>query len=240
VKIELQPAYVLHSRPYQENNALLEMLTRDHGRLGVVARSSRSALARGRQALQPFDRLLVSLHGRGPGLYSLGSREASGRPVALSGEALACGFYVNELILRFCARADPVGAVFTLYQDVIRHLAENSVPLGRLLRVFEKRLLQQLGFGLVLGRCADSGEPVLAEVNYYYVDEYGPVRTLQAGQQGFRVSGSSLLALELECWEAPAIDRELRKFLHKVIAGHAGDRPFMSRSLLMNTTPGSG
>jgi len=237
VKIELQPAFILHSRPYRETSQLWELLTRDYGRVAAVARGTRGRGAARKGGMQAFTPLLISLHGRGDGLFTLGGREQDGSPMGLAGQALACGFYANEVIMRLCARADPMPEVFLLYRNVISSLARNAIAPDRVLRLFEKQLLQFLGFGMQLLQCADTGAAVSGKSRYHYVHDYGPVEALQAGQSGVVISGASLLALSAGSWDSDAIDRELKKLMRSVMARHLGDRALMSRCLLNGTRP---
>jgi DNA repair protein RecO (recombination protein O) len=110
MRLELQPAYVLHSRPYRETSLLLECLTRDQGRLGVVARGVRGEKTRLRRAqLEPFQPLAMGLLLRGE-LATLTSVEITGASLRLVGNAGLAGLYLNELVVRLSERQDPSGA----------------------------------------------------------------------------------------------------------------------------------
>jgi DNA repair protein RecO (recombination protein O) len=106
MRISLQPAYILHSRPYRESSLLLEAMGREHGRIGLVARGARGARSRWKNMLQPFRPLLLSWTQRGE-LGTLTGADQVASPPALAGESLFCGLYANELMIRFLQRSDP-------------------------------------------------------------------------------------------------------------------------------------
>ncbi len=138
-------AYILQSRPYRETSALLELLTVDAGRIGVVARGARGAKSRLRGTLQPFALLEVGLAGRGE-LKTLSHAELESPPPPLSAERVLYGWYLNELLLKLLAREDPHPAMFAAYARTIESLAGNAADAA--LRRFEWALLHEIGFGL--------------------------------------------------------------------------------------------
>ena len=153
MRIEQQPAYVLHARAYRETSLLLEVFTRDHGRMGVVARGvrrERSRIPRG--VLQPLQPLLLDWNAAGD-LGSLVGAEAASTPLVLSGEALLSAIYLNELVLRMSGRGDPHPAAFAAYADCLARLAIGA-GIGWTLRRFERDLLADLGYALLLDRSA--------------------------------------------------------------------------------------
>jgi DNA repair protein RecO (recombination protein O) len=147
MRIEDQPAFVLHTRPWRETSLMVELLTRDHGRVTVVARGvSGPKKAVQRAALQPLQLLRANYLPRGE-LARLISAEAADTAPVLTGESLMAAFYVNELLLKLCARQDAVPSVFALYARVRTELAGDG-PLAWTLRRFERDLLSALGYGL--------------------------------------------------------------------------------------------
>ena len=148
MRFSLEPAYILHSRQYRESSLLLEALSREHGRVGLVARGARGAKSRWRNMLQPFRPLLLSWTQRGE-LGTLTGADQVASPPALVGESLFCGLYANELMVRFLYRSDPHSGLFDVYRHLLTQLAAEK-PAQPLLRVFEKQLLQSAGFGMQL------------------------------------------------------------------------------------------
>ena len=129
-----QPAYVLHARAYRENSLLLETLTREHGRAAMVARGAKGAKSKWRNLLQPFRPLLVSWSGRGE-LGTLTGADQVAAPPRLHGEALYCGLYLNELLIRLLHRGDPHPEVFERYRAALSELAREVIPTAAATRI---------------------------------------------------------------------------------------------------------
>lgn len=227
--VQLQPAYVLHARPFRESSQLLELLTRDIGRVGAVARGARGAKSRWRGILQPFRPLLVSFRRRGD-LATLTAADQVAAPPALGGEALYCGLYLNELTLRLLMRNDPHPEVFEQYRETLGGLATGE-RLQSWLRLYEKQLLDATGFGLILDHEAGGTTPIDAGARYDYQPERGPVRVAeQARERAGLVPGRVLQALDaghLEPEDWPA----LRYMMRRVLRHHLGDKPLASEAL---------
>ncbi len=120
-QVLLERGFVLHQRPYRDSSQLLECMTAEHGRMGLVARGSRRATTRQRALLQPFVPLRLSWVRRGE-LGRLTQVEADGASYALEGQRLLAGYYANELLLRLTARGDPNGEVFSCYSRCLAQL----------------------------------------------------------------------------------------------------------------------
>jgi DNA repair protein RecO (recombination protein O) len=228
VRYELEPSYILHARPYRESSLILEALTREQGRTGLVARGARGARSRWRNALQPFRPLLLSWNQRGE-MGTLTGADQVASPPPLTGEPLFCGIYANELMMRFLQRSDPHPVLFDRYRDLLGLLAAGESPQGPL-RLFEKQLLESAGFGLQLAFEHGSERPIEADGWYQYVPESGPVRREPGRDDDALVSGKALLALQSGEIDAGA-QRELKRMMRRLIAHYLGDRPLKSQSL---------
>ncbi len=237
-----QPAYVLHARPYRETSLLLEVFSRDQGRLGVVARGVRGAKGQAlRAALQPLQPLLLSLGGRGDLLHLRGA-EAAGPALQLSGDSLLSAFYVNELVMRLLPRGEEQQALFWRYAECLGALADASAALAWELRRFERDLLSAAGYGLDLELDAE-GRDVEEGVGYQFNPETGlwPASVTLPAEQTY--SGTALLALARdEMPEAFAL-RELRRLMRVVLRHHLGERGLRSWQVLADLAtpmPGHG
>lgn len=228
MKVELQPGFVLHSRPYRDTSALVEAFTAGHGRVGLVARGARSQKSRLRGLLQPFRRVLLSWSGRGE-LHTLTGVEEVGPALRLSGDQLISGFYVNELMMRLSHRGDANAQLFACYGTTLEGLAQPGDP-RIVLRIFEKRLLEVLGYGLQLERDVQ-GNPVQAERRYRYALEQGPTPADDARAAGVEIGGAALLALSMERLEDEAALRESKALMRAILAHYLGDKPLRSREL---------
>ncbi len=239
-RIALQPAYVLHHRPYRNSSRLLEVFSRDHGRLGMVARGVGSRRSRLQGRLQPFRPLLLSWVGRGE-LATLTDAEMDGPPPALSGAALMAGFYLNELLLRLTGRHVAASRLFHDYRRALEALGRGQGLDQAVLRRFECRLLEELGYGLILEQDVDSGEPILPHRRYCYHIERGPVAVKEGEEerQGVQLTGRTLLALAAGDFPDEDSLREARRLMRRVLAFYLGDRPLRSRELFRTLESGS-
>jgi len=234
MRLDQQPAYVLHARPYRETSLLLECLTRDHGRLGVVARGVRGERAKLRRAqLEPFQPLALDLLLRGE-MATLTGAETVGMPLRLGGDHGLAGLYLNELVVRLTARQDAQPALFDAYARTLARLAAGE-PAGWTLRRFERDLLEAIGYGLQL-RCEAGGEEVLqAQAHYRYDVEQGAVRCAAGAARAVR--GGDLLALAEDRMPDPAGAAALRRLMREVICYHLGGGELRAWRMLAGVPP---
>lgn len=228
--LSLIPAFVLHSRPYRDTSLLLEVFACEQGRVGLVARGARSARSRQRGLLQPFQPLLLSWTARGE-LGTLTAAEASGAPLPLRGYGLYGAFYANELLVRLLHRNDPHPELYPVYGTALAGLAQqpDSEPV---LRRFEQRLLEALGYGLQLGQDVDGAE-LDPQILYDYLLDHGPVPLARdAVARGVKLSGRSLLAMQAECFDDEQVRRDARRLTRAALDLHLGGAPLKTRAVL--------
>jgi DNA repair protein RecO (recombination protein O) len=229
-RIQLQPAYVLHHRPYRDTSRIVELFTRDCGRLTVFARGVRGGKAGWAASLQAFQPLLVSWSGRGEA-GQLTAAELVGEPQNLPSARLMSGFYLNELLLKLLHVHDPHADIFELYDSTVQALKSQADELSAL-RIFEKRLLHALGYGLLLDREAESGEPIQAERCYRFVLEHGLIQVSAAVNAAQGVySGAALLALLNEDLHDAQQRNEARYLLRAVLDRVLEGRRLQSREI---------
>ena len=228
-RVEQQRGYILHHRPFRDSSQILDILTRDHGRIAVVARGSRGAKSRLAGVLRPFLPLRVSWVAKSD-LGTLTGAEAAGAPTGLRGDALLSAYYVNELILNFMHRDDPQPELFTLYGDAIVALGHNE-DIAATLRDFELEFLGLLGYAVNLGHEAGSHHEVDPDCHYDYRVEQGPVPvSRQEGPLVFR--GSVLRAIAARQFGDPDVLRAANRLLREVITFHLGGKELQSRKVL--------
>ena len=228
MRILLQPAFLLHRRSYRDTSLLLEVFGQEHGRLGLVARGAVSPRLRWKGLLQPFAPLLLSWSGAGE-LATLTAAEDAGRPIPLPPQRVLAGLYVNELLLRLLPRLDPHPGLFAAYVSLLEELAAapgEEPPLRR----FEKRLLEELGYGLTLDCEVASGAPIVAEEQYCYVLDRGPLAADRV-QTGVPISGRGLLALRDGVLGDPAVLREVKRLTRAALAEQLHGRALKTREL---------
>lgn len=228
-RVELEPAFVLHRRHYRETSLIVEILGRDSGRLGIIAKGAQRPRSDLRGLLQAFRPLLLSWSGRGE-LGVLTNAEPDGYAQRLSGNALFSGLYMNELLMRLLHRFDPHPELFDHYARAIEGLGDVSRT-ESVLRVFEKRMLESIGYGLVLDRDVESGEPVRAENAYRYQIDRGPTALAACASDGVPVTGETLLSLAREQLEDEQALDQAKRLMRTVLRRYLGDKPLATRSL---------
>jgi DNA repair protein RecO (recombination protein O) len=237
MRVTQQPAYVLHHYSYGETSLLLEVFTRSHGRLGLLAKGARRLHLRQRPLLEPFQRLLIGWSGKGE-LPVLSATELAGDPVFLEGSTLYCAFYMNELLLRLLHRHDSHELLFDAYSSALYAL-QNDASAEVTLRVFEKRLLQEIGYGLVLENDMTDNAPIEPAGIYRYVMNRGPVRVRSGDgadkvDQAVAIHGSSLLALAKEALVDSTALQETKTLLRAALSQHLAGKPLNTRKLFRN------
>lgn len=229
LRVTLEPAYLLHHHPYRETSRLLELLTEQHGRIAAVARGARRPDSRWRSALQPFVPVLASWTGRGE-LVTLTGAEQAGPAPRVPPARLMSAWYANELLLRLLGREEAQRSIFVTYAALLTELADGAEE-ARALRLFEKRLLEALGYGLELTRDALTGEEVRAELSYVYRLERGP-QAVGVAEGELVLAGSSLLALAQEQLDNPVALADARRLLRAALDLYLGGRPLKTRQVL--------
>jgi DNA repair protein RecO (recombination protein O) len=234
-----QPAYVLHQHDWSESSLILDLFTRESGRLAVAAKGAKRPYSQLRAVLLPLQRITVSLSkpakADGGEVQTLRSAEWGGGATLPSGAALFSGYYMNELLLKLLARHDPHPRLFDAYADTLTHLTEGDSAL----RAFELKLLAELGLLPDLSIVTPSQATVDPERRYQLSPESGVIpptgdATLPGAllvQLQAALLHGSMAALRQACAGAPqALKTVLRGLLHY----HLGHQPLRTRALLMD------
>jgi DNA repair protein RecO (recombination protein O) len=226
-----QPVYVLHTYPFKETSLVVELFSRQFGRVAAIAKGARRPRAAMRGMLQSFQPLLATWSGKSE-LRNLHGVEWRGGLHVLQGQALICGFYLNELMLRLLPREDPHEALFKHYEEALRLLAQGHQQ-SLVLRRFEKRLLQELGYALPLEHEADSSVPIEHDRWYCYVIERGPVR--QDGvQTGVQLLGKTLLDMMRDDYSDAQTLQQSKQLMRTLVSHYLGEKPLHTRQLLID------
>lgn len=234
---DFEAAYLLHSRPYRDSSLIIECFSRQQGRLGMVARSVKGASKRSRElaaSLQPFRLLDIRWRGQGE-LKTLVEVECR-QSLALSGNALFCALYLNEITLRALHRLDPHPQLWLEYESALVALesagSADQQQLEVTLRHYELNLLAELGYGLDFTQDVGNGSPIV-ESGYYALSDEGGFYQVAPGPSGFR--GSDLLALAQVLAEpgdwSQAMRRELKRICRRALVPLVGEAPLKSRAL---------
>ncbi|NOX70984.1 MAG: DNA repair protein RecO [Gammaproteobacteria bacterium] len=219
----------MHHRPFRDTSRILDVLTREHGRISVIARGARSAKSRLRGILRPFMPLSLSWFMRSE-LGTLTGADMDGKAVQLTGDALMSGYYINELLLKLLHRHDPQPEIFDAYAATVKHLSADS-DVAPLLRQFEMELLRLLGYALSLDHDSQSHQPLQAEQHYEYRADQGPVAA--ADRTGTMVfSGRQLGAIRRQEFSNADTLSCASRLLRNVIAHRLDGKELNSRKVL--------
>lgn len=223
---ESREAFVLHSYPYRETSLLLEVFARNFGRVSMVARSARSPRSALRGVLLAFQPLTLSWFGKGE-VRTLARAEWIGGTPRLQGEALMCGFYVNELLLRLLPREDPHDILFERYADALQQLAfrDDSAPV---LRSFERALLKELGYAMALERDSANGSAIDPAKTYRYDPERGPVEAGDPASESV-VSGRTLIDMARDDYSDPLTQQQAKALMRTLLNHRLEYQPLRSR-----------
>ena len=157
MRVQDQAAYILHRRAYRDTSQILELFSQNYGRITVVSKGSRGPKSKSRSTLQPFVPLLVSWVGKGEMPTLTTAETISQTPPNLFGNSLPSAFYINELLIKLLHKHDVHENIFDLYKRALILLQDQN-SLEKTLRIFEKTLLQILGFEMNLTSDAESGD----------------------------------------------------------------------------------
>ena len=228
-RVDGQPAYVLHSYPFRETSLIVEVFSRDHGRVALLARGARRPRSVLRGLLLAFQPLELGWAGKGEVPTLMKAEWQGGQPL-LSGKALFFGYYLNELLLHLLPREDTHASLFAAYAAVLRRFADDLQEAD--LRRFERALLQELGYGLTLTHDAQ-GVVIDPAAHYAYEIERGPVRLARPGNSALSVRGKTLLDLADDALSDPATQAEAKQMMRALINHHTGGKRLETRKIFM-------
>lgn len=239
---KLSPAYILHSRPYQEDKLLLQLLLPEQGRLTAVIRRRNGKQHR---ALQPFQLCAVALTGRSS-LQTVRQLEEQAPAYLFNGKVLFSGMYINELLCRLWPSDHASEWLFRLYQVALTDLAKAqqcAALLEPCLRQFEFALLAELG---VMPDCSYDAkqQPIRPECYYHYLPEHGfmsiaadlIVTESCTKQPAPCWQGKQLLAIATAAWHEPGALASAKQLSRQLLAPLLGNKPLASRALFSSLT----
>lgn len=229
---ELHPAYILHTRDYRETSLIIELFTQHQGRVAVLGRG----IKRKPGIHQSFVPMMVAYQGRGE-LQTLTAIEAADLGFYFKGTALLSALYLNELLMRVLSARDPFPRLYSRYEQILKDIADNK-QIAVLLRVFEKHLLTELGYGINLSTEAESVDAIIPERYYRFQSQEGFVLVNRPNTHDSLIfSGNSIIALEKEKFTTPQTLQDAKVILRLALAPILGHRAIKSRELLGGTSP---
>ena len=226
-KINLHPAFILHHRPYRNTSLIIDVLTREHGRISLVAKGAKQAKSPWRGCLLPFQLLSLSWVKK-TDLGTLTHAEITATSENLNGEAMYAAMYVNELLTRLVHKGDQTTEIFQHYVQTIEDLAAKSI--APVLRVFEFHLLQSLGFEIQLD-VDEHQHPIEAEIRYKYIPEHGFV--ISNEKNVYLFEGKHILAFAQEKFDTQDVLQSAQRLMQAALKKRLGDEPLKSRELFI-------
>ena len=224
MKVELQPAYLLFTRPYRESSLLLDLFSHDHGRVSAILKGGRNKRWRG--IIREFAPMLVSWSGKGE-LKTLLNAELTRQPIPLSSQHLFGAMYVNELLYRLLKPLDAHERLFAEYAHCLDQLSRQE-DLEATLRRFEWVLLDELGYGLDCHNEAGTELRIESDKFYIFEAEKGFLATddIHVG-----VDGTTILAMAAGQWQDAGVKKHAKRIMRSAIGVHLGHKPLKSREL---------
>ncbi|AOI65125.1 DNA repair protein RecO [Burkholderia territorii] len=231
-RVSEQPAFVLHSYPYRETSLIIDVLTRDHGRLALVAKGAKRPHSALRGVLQTFQPLLLSWSGKSE-VRTLTGAEWVGGMLPLGGDGLLCGFYANELLVKFCAREDPQPPLFNHYVLTLTRLAHGE-PAVQVLRSFERVLLRETGYAMALNRTV-ARRAVEPDRHYVFDPERG-VRNADDDVPSHWpvITGQTLLDMEQDDYHRAQTVAQSKTLMRFLLNTYLGGTPLATRQILID------
>lgn len=230
--VKLAFAYVLRSKPYRNTSALVDVFSREYGRLTLVAKGARAPKSSSATWLQPFQLLRLSWQGQ-LDLKNLTQVESTDGGCWLQGLKLYSGLYCNELLLKFLQPFDAHTELFDAYHQALKSLAQPTLLAGLLegvLRQFEMKLLSESGYGLPFADLFSV--QIEALLPYGFDVEQGWV---PFSRQGVAVSGQTLLDMREQNYQRLSTRQEAKRLMRYLIDLHLGGQPLHTRRLLQTT-----
>ena len=229
-KQENEIVYVLHTYPFKETSLIVEIFSKIHGRISIVAKGARRPRSLVRGMLQSFQSLEATWSGQGE-MKTLHSIDWCDEILQIEGDALICGFYINELLIRLVPKEDPHETLFDFYHQTMEHLSKKN-NLSVTLRRFELRLLQELGYELPLVK-DDNDELVNPKKIYHYKVGYGPSETKNS-TQGVTLLGKTLIDMSDDDYRDPKTETQSKNLMRYLIGYYIGDKPLNSKQLFLH------
>ena len=225
-----EPVYVLHTYPFKETSLVVELFSQQFGRVAAVAKGARRPHSAMRGMLQSFQMLSGAWSGKNE-LKTLHSLDWSAGLTLLHGEALMCGFYMNELLLRLLPREDAHESLFAYYTEALQTLA-SEVNLATTLRRFELKLLQEMGYAVPL-LMDENDVAIEAGKHYRYEAEYG-AGELSSTKNGVQLSGKTMLDMARDDYTDVQTQSQSKQLMRYMLAHYLGDKPLHTRQLLID------
>jgi len=229
-RVDHQVGFILKSQSFKETSLIHQVFTRDYGVLSIISKGSRAKNSKHGSLLQPFKSLSFSWLGKGE-LKTLTAVDESLNIGQLTGTSLYCGFYINELILNLLHKHDAHPNLFTAFKNIVIQLF-NGENIEANLRQFEKVLLDEIGYGLLLEHEVESNRPLQPEQYYAYSIGHGPMIEENA-QHPLNILGSTLLNLHNNTLRDTTELKQAKRLMRRLIDHQLDGKILKSRELFV-------
>lgn len=226
--------FVLHRREYSETSLLVDFFTEEHGRMTLLAKGARRPRSPLKAVLQPFTPLLLRWTGKGE-LKTLTKAEPASLTLPMSTLALYSGFYVNEVVARILENQTAYPELFQHYLRCVTQLATEPAQIEPILRTFEFRMLQAVGYGVNFANCAATGEAVDPRMTYQFRENEGFIASLL--QNNYTFLGKDLLAFAALDFSEKSTQQAAKRFTRIALKPYLGPAPLKSRELFQSILP---
>ena len=230
MRVDRHPCYILHQRPYRETSAILEVLSMEHGRFSLVAKGIKRKKSKYAGIVRLYQRLQLGWQGKGE-LKNLIFAEPDGLNISLTGNSLIAAFYLNELVIKLLHRHESHTELFSAYDKAIYNLFDGNIDIQVILRIFEKKFLEGIGYGLIFDHDVNENIPIDNEKTYYYQADNGPQLKKPGNSDYIKVSGKTLTELDNEIINASQNLLEAKHLMRYIISKHLNGSPMLSRNI---------
>ena len=228
MKVEHTPCYILHRRDYSESSLILEVFSREYGRVNLLAKGAKRNKKQQADTFNLYQEYNIAWSAKSE-LGTLIDIEPLGAETLNPG-LMMTGFYMNEVLLRLLHKDEPHPDLYDSYKETIYELM-NGEPEQIVLRYYEKNLLQSLGYGVILDHEVETGGNLISENDYFYKYDFGPVLKKHTDSLGMIVSGKTLIEIDTESLIDTKNIKEAKILLGTILEQHLGNKPLASKSL---------
>jgi DNA repair protein RecO (recombination protein O) len=234
-RISEEHAFILHRYAWRETSLILDVFTRDYGRVAMVAKGAKRPASVLRTTLVSFCPLAVTYSGKAE-VKTLSRADWLGGHAPLTGLALMAGFYCNELLIKLLAREDAHPALFDAYAQTLAHLGERQAEhsVEPLLRSFEAALLTEIGLMPPLHLIAESGAAVQPQALYRVSMDGVRLAHSNTVPDEPNATGAQLLAMAKHDYSDASVLPVAKAVMRSLLAYHLGDQPLKTRQLLID------
>ncbi len=228
MKINFTPCYVLHRRNFSETSFILEVFSRDYGRISIIAKGAKQSKKYHGINFDLYQKYNISWISKNE-LGTLTDVDIAPSKYSFIPEKAITGFYINEIILKLLYKDEPYPELFDMYELTLNRLFSNENE-KIILRYFEKILLKSLGYGISLDHDVKTGLSITSKKEYYYKIDSGPSTEISSTGESMRISGKTLFELNNETLSDTKNINEAKRLLSMVLKKHI-NQPLESRKL---------